>query len=56
MFLIKCSHCSWSEKTTGFSKDMTHLREVKTGCSKCGKPRVFVCPKCKHKAKMTRMP
>lgn len=55
MFLIKCSYCRWFEKTTGFSKDLSHLKEVKSGCDKCGKPRVFICPKCNHKAKMKRI-
>ncbi len=55
MFLIKCTYCCWQEKTTGFSKDITHLKELKNSCSKCGKPRIFICPKCKHKAKMLRI-
>ena len=55
MFVIRCSHCSWLEKTTGFAKDITHLREIKSGCDKCGKPRKFACPKCGAPAKMTRL-
>ena len=56
MFIIRCTHCAWSEKSTGFSKDLTHLREIKSSCDKCGKPRRFVCPKCGRQAKMTRLP
>lgn len=53
-FLIKCNFCNWIEETTGFSKDLSHLRELKLGCFKCGKPRTFRCPKCKRIAKMIR--
>lgn len=56
MFIIKCASCNWVEETTGFSKDITHLIEIKIGCSKCGKPRTFRCPKCKKIAKMLRKP
>jgi hypothetical protein len=55
MFVIRCTHCGWHEKTTGFARDLTHLKEVKVGCDKCGKPRRFLCPICKHQAKMTRI-
>lgn len=54
MFLLKCDFCKWTETTTGFSKDLVHLKEIKNSCSKCGKPRKFVCPKCKRSAKMIR--
>jgi len=53
-FIIKCEFCKWMEESTGFSKDLSHLVEVKVGCSKCGKPRTFRCPKCKRIAKMKR--
>lgn len=56
MFVIKCASCNWVEETTGFSKDITHLIEIKIGCLKCGKPRTFRCPKCKKIAKMLRKP
>lgn len=56
MFLIKCSYCPWMERTTGFSKDISHLMEVKSSCDKCGKPRIFICPNCKRKAIMKRIP
>jgi hypothetical protein len=54
MFLIRCEYCKWYEETTGFSKDISHLTEIKNACSSCGKPRRFRCPKCKRIAKMTR--
>lgn len=54
MFVIKCDSCKWMERTTGFSKDLLHLTELKNNCSKCGKPRRFRCPKCKRIAKMNR--
>lgn len=56
MFLVSCQNCRWSEKTTGFSKDIAHLREIRRSCDKCGKPRVFACPKCGQKAVMKRLP
>jgi hypothetical protein len=52
-FILSCP-CGWREETTGFSKDISHLDEIKSGCSKCGKPRVFRCPKCRGRAKMIR--
>lgn len=55
MFLIKCTNCSWQKKTIGSSKEITNLKEIKNSCSNCGKPRVFICPKCKHKSKMLRI-
>lgn len=54
MFVIKCQFCKWFEETTGFSKDLSHLFEIKNDCLSCGKPRKFRCPKCKRIAKMTR--
>jgi hypothetical protein len=54
MFIIKCNFCKWFEETTGFSKDLSHLKEVHVGCSTCGKPRTFRCPNCKRLAKMIR--
>ena len=54
VFLIKCKFCNWSEESTGFSADLSHLVEVEIGCSTCGKPRTFRCPKCKRMAKMKR--
>jgi hypothetical protein len=55
MFLIKCSFCKWFEETNGFSKNLSHLIEIKNNCSTCGKPRKFRCPKCKHVAKMIKI-
>jgi len=53
-FTIKCQYCKWREITTGYSKDLTHLKEIVNPCSNCGKPRKFVCPKCKRGATMKR--
>lgn len=54
MFFIKCDFCKWFQETTGFSKDLSHLIEIKNNCPNCGKPRKFRCPKCKRIAKMIR--
>lgn len=54
-FLIKCPHCRWQSKTTGLSDDLKSFKEVKGSCSKCGKPRTFVCPSCRRLAVMRRV-
>jgi hypothetical protein len=44
-YMLRCIKCSHSEMTTGLSKDLFHLAEIKK-CSNCGGPRKFRCPKC----------
>lgn len=55
-FVIKCRACGWTRETSGASADLADLREAKTGCRTCGKPRKFVCPRCKSLATMRRDP
>jgi primosomal protein N' len=52
-FLIVCKKCKWSERSTGLSSDLSHLREIKK-CQNCG-GRAFKCPKCSGTAKMLRI-
>jgi len=54
LFRIKCNKCNWVEFSSGLSKDLAHLREIKK-CSTCGGPRKFKCLKCGLPCKMTRM-
>jgi len=53
-FILKCK-CGWTEKTTGKSTDLLHLKEVLNSCSTCGKPREFKCLKCGINVKMYRI-
>lgn len=51
---MRCNSCRWSVRTTGLSKDLESFKEIKGSCSKCGRPRRFVCPKCRGVAVMRR--
>ncbi len=57
MFLIKCNNCGWHIKTAGHKKELQelNLKEKQNDCSKCGKPRKFICQKCGQLAKMFRI-
>lgn len=54
-FIIRCSYCSWSRFVDGLESELKDLREIKPSCKTCNKPRMFVCPSCQHRAKMTRI-
>lgn len=54
-FIIKCPKCRWSERSQGTKDSLSHLREIKGGCSSCGKKRKFRCPKCGSTAVMLRI-
>ena len=51
---MRCRSCRWFERTTGLSADLACFREIESSCSKCGKPRRFVCPRCRGIALMKR--
>lgn len=53
LFIIKCQKCTWFKRSTGLTKDLTDLEEIRT-CTKCGRPRKFRCPQCKRFAIMSR--
>lgn len=53
-FYIRCKSCAWMHNTSGLAKDLESLKEIKSSCSKCGKPRRFKCPKCGRVAVMSR--
>ena len=53
-FQIRCPRCQWGRMTTGLKGDLEDLVEVKS-CSKCGKPRRFICHRCKGHATMLRV-
>ena len=52
-FKLVC-RCGYTEFSTGLSKDLAHLKEVKK-CANCGGPRLFKCPKCSNIAKLYRI-
>ncbi len=52
-FTLRCK-CGWIEMSTGSADDLKHLKEVRSGCSSCGKPRVFRCLRCSGNVKMLR--
>ena len=54
-FLIKCRSCKWTQGTTGLAKDLEGLKEIMPSCSTCGRPRRFVCPKCRGVSVMSRV-
>jgi hypothetical protein len=54
LFLLNCKKCKWFERSTGLTKDLEHLTEIKK-CKKCGSVRKFKCPKCGQIVKMFRM-
>lgn len=41
--------------STGLSSDLKDLGEIKSGCTTCGGPRKFRCPKCGGVAKLLRV-
>lgn len=53
-FVLRCVKCRWARMSTGLTEDLNDLRET-TGCSNCGKPRQFRCPKCGQTAKLMRV-
>jgi len=54
LFQIRCQRCRWSEFSSGLSKDLTHLTEIKK-CQNCGGKRTFKCKKCGGMAPMKRL-
>jgi hypothetical protein len=54
-FIISCKECKWTRTSNGRSDELDDLKEVVSGCKKCGKPREFICPNCKNKVKMFRV-
>ena len=53
-FYVRCRSCAWLLNTSGLAKDIADLKEIKSSCAKCGKPRRFVCPHCGRVAVMFR--
>lgn len=52
-FILKCS-CGWVHYCNGTAPELKSFKEVFKGCKTCGKPRTFLCPKCKKIVKMIR--
>lgn len=57
MFKLKCNNCNWHVELLGDKKSIQdlQLKEIKNSCSKCGKPRKFLCKKCSTIVKMHRI-
>jgi predicted RNA-binding Zn-ribbon protein involved in translation (DUF1610 family) len=45
---LKCNNCGYKK----IIEDIKNLKEVVNNCSKCGKSKIFKCPKCGMYAKM----
>jgi phage/plasmid primase-like uncharacterized protein len=54
-FQLRCEKCRWSEFSSGLTKDLAHLHEIKK-CATCGGKRKFRCPKCGGTMDMKRLP